>query len=229
MRLELHSVRVPLDGFLLELDVTLDAGTTAVLGPSGAGKTSLLDLVAGLRRPAAGRIVLDGEVLEDAATRRSLPARHRRIGYAPQEGSLFPHLSVRANLAFARRAAPAEVERVAAALELETLLDRGTERLSGGERQRVALGRALLARPRLLLLDEPLSAVDLERRERARAMLQRLREEFRIPMLYVTHDAGEAAALCDELLILERGHLVGRGAPHDLLEPDPTARRLRRS
>ncbi|MCA1581530.1 MAG: ATP-binding cassette domain-containing protein [Acidobacteria bacterium] len=158
--LRIVDLELPLSEFPLRAHLDLESRVTAVVGPSGAGKTSLLETIAGFRTPRRGRIELDGETLLDVAAGRNLPARLRRIGYVPQDDTLFPHLTVRRNLAYAwaagRDSPTGEFDRVVAVLELDAVLERGISNLSGGERRRVALGRALLARPRLLLCDEPL-------------------------------------------------------------------------
>lgn len=220
-------VRLPLDRFEVEVSFAATAPVTAIFGPSGSGKTSLLETVAGLRRGALGRVTLGDEVWLDSAAGRELPPEARRIGYVPQDGLLFPHWNVRRNLLAgagrARRAGQepeAELERVAELLELEPLLDRDVATLSGGERQRVALGRALGSGPRLLLLDEPLAALDLPLRRRLLPFLRRLREELTIPMLLVTHDPIEVQALADEVLVLRDGVELARGEPrHVLTDP----------
>jgi len=223
--------------FSLALDAEIRQPVTAVCGPSGAGKTTLLESIAGLRRPAAGRITLAGELLDDGARGIHRPVPQRRIGYVPQDLALFPHLTARGNLEFARAArsrpptepsAAPQPDDVVRALELGGLLERRVQQLSGGERQRVALGRALLSAPRLLLLDEPLSGLDTALRERVLEYLRTVRDAFGVPMLYVTHDAGDAAALAAEILVLENGRLADQGAVSELLEPDPGAVRLRR-
>ncbi|HXT50614.1 MAG TPA: ATP-binding cassette domain-containing protein [Thermoanaerobaculia bacterium] len=223
MKLELAGIRLPLQPFTLEVEATLTAAASGICGPSGAGKTSLLELIAGLRRPTAGRVSLDGETLTDIRSDARgvvLPARHRRIGYVPQDGALFPHLSVRGNLLYGRRDgdAPAAVIEV---LGLGPLLDRSIRQLSGGERRRVALGRALAAGPRLLLLDEPLSGLDSALRERVLEHLRMVRDELGVPMLYVSHDLTELAALCTQLLVIERGRVVAHGPAAELLVPRP--------
>lgn len=225
MRLVLRQVRLPLDQFELEVDVEITQDVTALFGPSGAGKTTLLDLIAGLRRPASAWIELDGRVLTDTAARRLVPPRDRRIGYVPQDGALFPHLSVRGNLLFGRKreADPDHdfsLEQVVGVLDLEPFLDRRIGTLSGGEKQRVALGRALLSSPRLLLLDEPLAALDDDLKGRVLAYLRRVRDELKVPMLYVSHAREEVAALCQEVLILERGRITVRGEPRSLWSRD---------
>ncbi len=218
MSLVLEGIRASLGPFTLAVDAAATARVTAVFGASGAGKTSLLEIVAGLRRPANGRLLLNGRVLDDAAARRHVPSRLRRVGYVPQDDTLFPHLSVAANLGYARAASPAAAAHVADVLELGPLLPRRPAGLSGGERRRVALGRALLASPEILLLDEPLTGLDAPLKERVLAHLQRVREEFAVPTLYVSHDPDEVFAFADEVLVLERGAIVLRGAPSDVFD-----------
>ena len=231
MKLVCENLSLPLARFRFDLDGVFEARVLAICGPSGAGKTTLLELVAGLRRPAGGRIVLDGEVLADAAAGVFVPPTARQLGYVPQDLALFPHLDVERNLLYGRDRArrdahplPAEVIRL---LGLESLLRRRIGELSGGEKQRVALGRALFSGPRLLLLDEPLTGLDPELRLRVLEYLRRVRDELAMPMLYVTHDAGDAALLADEVLWIEEGRLRARGGVEQMLEPDPTAFRLR--
>lgn len=226
MSLVLEGVRAPLGPFTLAVDAAAAARVTAIFGVSGAGKTSLLEIVAGLRRPAAGRVLLNGRVLDDAAAAIHVPPRLRRIGYVPQDDTLFPHLSVAANLGYARAASPAAASRVADVLELAPLLSHGPAGLSGGERRRIALGRALLSAPELLLLDEPLTGLDAALKERVLAHLRRVQEEFRVPTLYVSHAPDEVLALADEVLVLARGAIVLRGAPGDVfaLSAEPAYR-----
>lgn len=203
---------LPLAAFRLELSARISSDT-AVLGPSGAGKTSLLEALAGLRPAAEGRIVLDGEVLLDSTRGIRLPPERRRIGYVPQDACLFPHLDVRRNVRFGMRGGDREglFSEAVSILEIEPLLARYPATLSGGERQRVALARAIATRPRLLLLDEPLAAVDVELKERVLPYLLRVRDALRIPCVYVTHNTGEAAAVASEALLLRRGALVRQG------------------
>lgn len=215
MNLLLQNISLPLADFTLEIDVCLEQQVTGIFGPSGAGKTSLLDLIAGLRRPASARIVLNGRVLTDTKTGTIMPARRREIGYVPQDLALFPHLSVRQNLLYGhcnvREMSPLfALEHIVEVLQIESLLGRGTSGLSGGERQRVALARALLTSPRLLLLDEPLSSLDEDLKGKIIPYLRRVRDEFQLPMLYVTHDEQEVLALCDEVLEIRRGRMTGR-------------------
>jgi molybdate transport system ATP-binding protein len=220
--LSLEGFRLPLTPFALELDAALSAHVTAVFGPSGAGKTSLLEAVAGLRHPEKGRIVLSGRVLDDAAARVRVPPRQRSVGYVTQDDSLFPHLSVAGNLRYgenrgAARRAPLGEDRVINTLGLASLLDRRPATLSGGERRRVALGRALLSAPEILLLDEPLSGLDRPLKERVLEHLLKVKAAFPLPILFVTHEAAEVAALADEVVVLERGRMAGRGRPAELL------------
>ena len=220
MKLELRGIDLPLHDFALQLEVVLEGSITAIFGPSGAGKTSLLELIAGLRRPRSAHIVLDGVVLESTAPGVSLPSRERRMGYVPQDLALFPHLSVRHNVTFGEHAAQSggafALDHVVSVLEIAPLLDRGVAGLSGGEKQRVAIARALLAAPRLLLLDEPLEGLDSSLRDRVRELLLRLQAEFRIPMLYVSHSRPEILALCDDMLVLERGRALRHQPPATL-------------
>ena len=236
MNLEIAHLQLPLTAFALEMNARLGARITGVFGASGSGKTSLLEVIAGLRRPAAGRIILDGTVLSDAASGAFLAAEQRRIGYVPQDDALFPHLNVRQNLCYSHFAdkegyrPEITYEHVVAVLDIADLTERRVASLSGGERQRVAIGRAVLASPRLLLLDEPLAGLDAELKERVIPYLLTIRDEFGIPMLYVSHNADEIVALCDDVLLLERGRCVRRGtsadlfavsaAPHYVLKPD---------
>jgi molybdate transport system ATP-binding protein len=190
-------------------------GVVALFGRSGCGKTTLVNIIAGLLRPDSGRVVQDGVVLLDTRLRIFVPPERRRIGYVFQEARLFPHLSVAANLRYAaRRAAGAPyvtLDAVTAMLDLHALLQRRTHQLSGGERQRVALGRALLAQPRLLLLDEPLAALDGERREEVLPYLETLRDRLAIPMVYVTHDFDEVLRLATHIVLLDAGSVIAQG------------------
>jgi molybdate transport system ATP-binding protein len=208
--------------FLLHAGFSAEGGATALFGPSGAGKTSLINMIAGLLRPDRGRIVLDGEVLFDETKRINVPAWRRRIGYVFQEGRLFPHLSVRRNLDYGRwmsgQAADAQAfGHVVDLLDIGNLLERRPGKLSGGERQRVAVGRALLMMPRLLLLDEPLASLDAPRKREILPYLQRLRDEARVPMIYVSHDAAELRRLATRVVMLESGRVAAAGGI-DLLQ-----------
>jgi len=210
--------------FTLRARFQAGSGVTALAGHSGAGKTTLLDIIAGLRRPVSGRVMLDGRVLADRALGIWVPPHRRRIGYVFQEARLFPHLSVRLNLLYGRFFArgarlDAEMDRIVDLLGLAPLLNRRPHHLSGGEKQRVALGRALLAQPRLLLLDEPLASLDTARREEILPYLERLRDEIRLPMVYVSHQAGELARLATMLVVLDAGSVMAAGPPHEIMAP----------
>jgi molybdate transport system ATP-binding protein len=196
--------------FTLEIQVNLEQRVTALFGPSGAGKTTVLDAIAGLRSPGAGSIAVEGRTLFDGG-RINLPPHHRHIGYVAQDVALFPHMSVRRNVLYGRRAGQKlSLDTVAGMLEIGTLLERRVPQLSGGEKQRVALARALMSAPELLLLDEPLAAVDVERRRRILPYLERVRDQLRVPILYVTHDPGEVRQLANEVVVLENGRVVRR-------------------
>ena len=228
MRVLLRNICLPLTEFTLEVDLEIRSQVTAIFGPSGAGKTSLLDLVAGLRRPKSALIQINDRLLTDTGLGLNVPSRSREIGYVPQDLGLFPHLSVRRNLLFGYKPAHNSLfsfEHVVDVLEIQPFLARGVTDLSGGEQQRVALARALLTAPRLVLLDEPLASLDLKLKAKIIPYLRRVRDEFHLPMLYVTHDPAEVAALCDEVLAIERGRLVGRGKPKDIFANDPGASR----
>jgi molybdate transport system ATP-binding protein len=214
--------RIPLATFELNIDVTFDSRITAIFGPSGSGKTTLLDAIAGLRDMADGEIEIDGRVLFSSARGIHLPPRQRDIGYVPQEGALFPHLSVRRNIAFGAQrktdtAMPISMDHVLEVLEISHIADRGIAKLSGGEAQRVALARAILSHPRLLLLDEPLAALDIGLKEKILPYLDRVREEFQIPMIYVTHNLTEVLTLADWVLMIRHGRLLAQGVPKDVL------------
>jgi molybdate transport system ATP-binding protein len=197
--------------FTLEVHVRLDQAITALFGPSGAGKTTVLDAIAGLRTPSGGSIAIDDQVLVDTARRIDVPTHRRHIGYVAQEVALFPHMSVRRNMLYGRRdGQKLSLDTVANMLEIAPLLDRAVPQLSGGERQRVALARALMSAPALLLLDEPLAAVDIERRRRILPYLERVRDDLRVPIVYVTHDPTEVRQLADEVVVMENGRVVGR-------------------
>ena len=216
-------VRLLLAQFVLDVDVSSSARWLGVFGPSGAGKSSLIETIAGWRKPVAGRIQVGGALLFDDAQRFTLPIERRGIGYVPQDALLWPHWSVRRNLrAGAARGGStgvdeALVERTVAILEIASLLDRSTTQLSGGERQRVALARALVSRPSVLLLDEPLGSLDLPLRRRILPYLLRVQGEFGVPTVFVSHDATEVQALCEEVVVLEAGKVVAQGAPDETL------------
>lgn len=192
----------------IALDLTSDGKVTALFGPSGAGKSSVLNMVAGLLRPDRGRIIVDGETLFDSAAGVDLPPEQRRMGYVFQDGRLFPHKRVRDNLLYGwRLAEPAHrwmrLEEAVEFLGIGALLDRWPRTLSGGEAQRVAIGRALLSGPRFLLMDEPLSSLDAARRDDILRVIERIRDELSLPILYVSHDRAEVERLASVIAPLE--------------------------
>ncbi|MDX5372331.1 MAG: molybdenum ABC transporter ATP-binding protein [Pseudomonadaceae bacterium] len=209
--------------FSLEVALRLPGrGITALFGPSGSGKTSLLRCVAGLERPERGRIEVNGECWQDSARRHFLAPHKRALGYVFQEASLFPHLSVRGNLEYGQQRIPAgprriDLDQAVQLLGIDHLLERHPATLSGGERQRVGIARALLTSPRLLLLDEPLAALDGKRKQEILPYLERLHDELDIPMLYVSHAADEVARLADHLVLLEQGRALASGPLEQLL------------
>jgi len=207
--------------FTLAATFSSEGRVIGLFGASGAGKSSLVNMIAGLLRPDRGTIVIDGETVDDTAAGIHVPAWRRRVGYVFQDARLFPHLDIRQNLDYGRRmnrlaADPAQHKRVTDLLDIGHLLDRRPGKLSGGERQRVALGRALLAQPRLLLLDEPLGSLDEERKVEILPYLVRLRDEANVPMVYVSHDADEMRQLATQVVMLRRGRVVAFGGPEVL-------------
>jgi molybdate transport system ATP-binding protein len=200
--------------------VTAAAGITAIFGPSGCGKTTLLRCIAGLERPEQARLQFNDQIWQDG--RRFLPTHRRRVGYVFQEASLFPHLSVRDNLRYALRRVPSherhvQLEEAVTFLTLGDLLDRRPQHLSGGQRQRVAIARALLSSPQLLLMDEPLSNLDVAGRDEVLPYLQRLHDDLSVPIIYVSHEIGEVMLIADHLALLAAGRLVASGPIHELL------------
>lgn len=191
----------------IALNLQSDARLTALVGPSGAGKTTVLNAIAGLLRPDSGRIAVNGQLLFDSATGVNLPPEVRRAGYAFQDGRLFPHMRVAANLAYGERLAPAADRWIGSAevvdlLGIGHLLSRLPAHLSGGEVRRVAIGRALLSAPRFLLLDEPLSSLDAARAEEIARLIERIRDQLSIPILLVSHDHAEVTRLAGEVVVL---------------------------
>jgi molybdate transport system ATP-binding protein len=199
--------------FALEADIAAHGRTLAICGPSGAGKTTLLTIVAGLLRPNAGRIVIDGIVFLDTARGVDLAPRRRRIGYVFQESRLFPHLNVEQNLLYGEKFTPParrliDFNAVTSLLGLAPLLARRPDNLSGGEKQRVAIGRALLASPSLLLMDEPLAALDDARRRDILSYIEKMRAAFAVPIIFVSHRVSEVERLASDIAVLEQGRLV---------------------
>ena len=204
--------------FTLDFNVSVDGRALALFGPSGSGKTSALEAIAGLRTPRHGRIAVNGHVLFDSIEHVDVPPRHRRTGYVPQDILLFPHLNVRENITYGLRegnrpALPVLID----LLELSRLMDRRVTSLSGGERQRVAMARALYSGPDVLLLDEPLAAVDLPRRRRIVDALLGIRDELSVPLIYVTHLPEEALTVADWAVLIDNGKLVASGPPREIM------------
>lgn len=206
--------------FMLSADLLLPgAGVAVLFGPSGAGKTSLINCVAGLVRPQRGRIAIGDRVLFDSQTHIDLPPERRHVGYVFQDGRLFPHLSVAANLRYGMKPGSGArgFDEVVELLGIAALLPRRPANLSGGEKQRVAIGRALLSSPQLLLMDEPLASLDQARRAEILPYLERLRDRFGLPILYVTHDRTEARRLATQVVLVKRGGIAAQGRPDQVL------------
>lgn len=222
------SLRHDFDGFALHAEFEAPGGITMLYGRSGSGKTTIINALAGLLTPDSGRIQMGGRVLFDAEAGINLAPHKRRVGYIFQDGRLFPHLTVHQNLKYGRWFAPgeratADMEKIVDMLGLSRLLDRRPTRLSGGEKQRVAIGRALLSGPDILLADEPLSALDDKRKEEILPYFERLRDTFDVPILYVSHSGTEVARLATSLVVLENGQVTRQGdADAVLSDPDFT-------
>lgn len=219
-------IRQSFQGVDLDVSFEAPAGLTVLFGSSGSGKTSVINAVAGLSRPAQSRIVVNGEVLSDSAAGRWVPPHQRSLGYVFQEGRLFPHMTVRKNLLYGNglakdRAEVASLDQVVEILGIGSLLDRRPAELSGGEKQRVAIGRALLARPKLILADEPLAALDEPRKAEILPYFERLRDEFSLPILYVTHSIAEVARLATTVVALKGGKVDRVGPAAEVLS-DPS-------
>lgn len=205
-----------LGDFDLSIAFDGDSGVTALFGPSGSGKTSVVSMIAGLMKPDRGRIVIGGETVFDSAANIDVPAHRRRIGTVFQDGRLFPHMSVARNLDYGRWMTglprdDAQFNHVIDLLDIAPLVARRPGALSGGERQRVALGRALMMKPRLMLLDEPLASLDARRKSEILPYFVRLRDETKLPMIYVSHDAHEVKALASRVVLLDGGRVVSNG------------------
>jgi molybdate transport system ATP-binding protein len=211
-----------LGAFALDATFRAESGLTALFGRSGAGKTTMVNMIGGLIRPQQGRIAVDGQVLFDGAAGIDLPPHRRRLGYVFQEGRLFPHLTVRQNLLYgrwftARTERYGSLDQVVDLLGIAPLLDRRPGGLSGGEKQRVAIGRALLASPRLLLMDEPLASLDAERKAEILPFIERLRDELSVPIIYVSHSLDEIARLAATVVLLSEGRVVATGPVGEVL------------
>lgn len=222
--LTLDGLELAFPGFRLDFAEKLPlAGITALFGPSGCGKSTLLRIIAGLETAATGRVTFKGEVWQDSAAGRFVPPHRRGVGYVFQDTRLFAHLTVRRNLAFAERRSrharsPIDMDAVIEAFDLSPLLHRRTQALSGGERQRVAIARTILTRPRLLLMDEPLAALDHRRKGEILPYIERLPKAFGLPMIYVTHAIDEATRLADHLVLMAQGKKTAAGPTRELLE-----------
>lgn len=220
------SIRHQVESFTLNADFEAPAGITMLYGRSGAGKTTIINALAGLMTPDVGRITLDDRTLFDTAAGINLPPHRRRVGYIFQDGRLFPHLTVRQNLLYGRWFAPRkagtdDTDKIVEMLGLASLLERRPSRLSGGEKQRVAIGRALLSAPDILLADEPLAALDDARKEEILPYFESLRDDFDVPILYVSHAEAEVTRLATTLVVLEQGKVIRQGAAEELLS-DPS-------
>jgi len=217
------NVTKQLGEFRLEAAFESDSRVTGLFGASGAGKSSIINMIAGLSKPNRGTIVIGGEAMDDTARKLHVPPYRRRIGYVFQDARLFPHRSVAQNLDYGRRMNKIEpdaahLQRILDLLDIGHLQARRPGQLSGGERQRVALGRALLSKPRLLLLDEPLGSLDQDRKAEILPYLERLRDEENIPMVYVSHDPDETRRLAGHVVMLKHGRIVAQGGP-EILPP----------
>ncbi|KQW31466.1 molybdenum ABC transporter ATP-binding protein [Rhizobium sp. Root274] len=216
------AIRHQQGAFTLDANLAIGRGLTALFGPSGSGKTTLVNIVAGLIRPTEGRVIFDGEPWSDTGLGVFLPPHERRIGYVFQEGRLFPHMSVSQNLRYGERRLPKgerreDLVRVTDLLGISSLLDRRPAHLSGGEKQRVALGRALMASPKLLLMDEPLSALDQDLKTQILPYIERIRDDVGVPILYVSHSLDEVARLATGVVTFERGKATAIGRPDAML------------
>jgi molybdate transport system ATP-binding protein len=216
------AIRVRRGSFVLDAQFDSDAPIVALFGRSGSGKTTLIEAIAGLARPERGRIVIDGRTLFDSERGIDLAPEARRVGYVFQDALLFPHLTVRHNLAYGERLTPpgerfVERDRVVALLGLGALMERRPATLSGGERQRVAIGRALLASPRILLMDEPLASLDAPRKAEILQYVELLRDEIKLPIVYVSHAIEEVTRLADRLVLVSDGKTIAAGAVAELL------------
>jgi molybdate transport system ATP-binding protein len=203
--------------FRVELAERTDARALALFGPSGSGKTTIMEAIAGLRRPERGTIAVGGRVLFSHQDRIDVPARSRRMGYVPQDVLLFPHMDVRANVLYGADGRSVPLDSMLDLLELRELMTRRVTSLSGGERQRVALARALMSNPDVLLLDEPMAAVDIPRRRRILDALVRIRDDLHVPLVYVAHSPDEVRRIADWVLVMDGGRCTDRGKPDSVI------------
>jgi molybdate transport system ATP-binding protein len=229
----LVTARHRLDAFSLDASFTSDGGVTALFGRSGSGKTSMIRIIAGLTKPDHGKVLLDGETLADSEKRIFIPGYKRRFGYVFQEARLFPHLNVQQNLDYGRwfagkTATTKDNTYIIDMLGIGALLERRPDKLSGGEKQRVAIGRALLSAPRMLLMDEPLAALDEARKAEILPYLERLRDEMNIPIVYVSHSVNEVARLADRVIVMKDGHVEAAGPASEVLSRPAFSHQLER-
>ncbi|MEM9282533.1 MAG: molybdenum ABC transporter ATP-binding protein [Verrucomicrobiota bacterium] len=219
------AIRTPLEEFDLDVEFSSRKRTIGVFGTSGSGKTTLIESISGIRRNVTGQLLFDGATWLDTEKQIDLPPENRSVGFIPQDQRLFPHLSVRKNLSFGHRNkspsrkvdAVSSFQEIVELLDLDSLLDRSVTEISGGESQRVALGRALLTQPKLLLLDEPFASLDVALRNRVVHYLTKIREQLNLPMFLVSHDPLEVQLLCDEVIHLEQGKITQKGTPEVVL------------
>lgn len=215
-------VRHKLGSFGIEARFETHGQLTALFGPSGSGKTSLINMIGGLLRPASGRIEANGQVFVDTQTRLFVPKHRRRIGYVFQDARLFPHMTVSQNLRYGRWFTPtteryADLDQIVILLGIEHLMDRRPTGLSGGEKQRVAIGRALAASPKLILMDEPLASLDEARKAEILPYIERLRDELKIPIIYVSHSIVEVARLASDIVVLDKGKVMASGPTAEIM------------
>jgi molybdate transport system ATP-binding protein len=224
MKLTIDHLSYAAGKLIMQIDLHLDGRIAGIFGISGAGKTTLLELIAGFRKPQQGKIQFQDRLLIDVSRGIFLPAYQRNIGYVPQDLALFPHLSVKGNLRYGldhfKENKNLSFDELVKTLGLESLLNRSIDLLSGGEKQRVAFARAVLASPDLLLMDEPLSNLNEELKTKVRELILWIRDELKIPIIYVSHDADDIVSLCDTVTILKEGKNVLSGKPEDLFEED---------
>lgn len=219
------NIKLKREAFYLEADLNLDHPVTGLFGPSGSGKTSLLSVIAGLDNPHSGKIELDNVTLYDSEKKINIPPHLRKIGYVFQDSQLFPHLSVKQNLLYGYRLVPEnkkhfQPDQIIDLLDIGSLLSRRPRNLSGGEKQRVAMGRTLLASPKLLLMDEPLASLDEGLKNQILPFLKRVKDELHVPMLYVSHIISEILQLTDKLVVLEKGSVLAYGSFLDIIKKE---------